>query len=45
MRVTPSEPKRLNVVTARVNPDREIRTDGTAPKMAPRFVGEQTLDG
>lgn len=43
-RTTPSEPKRLNVVTARANPDAIKRTDGSAPAMAPRFVGEQIIE-
>ena len=42
---TPQEPTRMHVVTARANPEREIRTDGSAPAMAPRFVGEQTIEG
>lgn len=43
--VTPQEPRRFDVRTQRVNPEREVRTDGSAPAMAPRFVGEQTIEG
>lgn len=43
--VTPREPKRVNVLTARANPDAVKRTDGSAPPMAPRFVGEQIIEG
>ena len=42
--VTPKEPKRMHVLTARVNAPREVRTDGSPPPMSSRAIGE-TLDG
>lgn len=41
---TPREPKRVNVLTARVGIAREVRTDGSPPPMASRAIGE-ILDG
>jgi hypothetical protein len=37
---TPREPKRVNVLTARVGIARESRTDGSPPAMAARAIGE-----
>lgn len=42
--VTPQEPRRFDVRTQRVNPERESRTDGSAPKMASRAVGFETIE-
>lgn len=37
---TPQEPKRLNILTARVPAPREVRTDGSPPPMAARPIGD-----
>jgi hypothetical protein len=37
---TPQAPARMHVLTARVGQAREVRTDGSAPPMASRAIGE-----
>jgi len=44
-RTTPKEAHRVNVLTARVGINREVRTDGSAPPMAARAIGENTIEG